>query len=132
MSEAITHGIRIVVESVHLPEHSDPDDARYVFAYRVSITNEGDTSATLKTRHWVITDANGGVEEVHGPGVIGQTPRLEPGQEHSYQSFSVLKTPRGTMHGSFQMVRDDGGPFDATIATFVLKTQDEASKMVLN
>lgn len=132
MSNAITGGIRIRVESVFLPEHSDPDEPRYVFAYRVHMRNEGDVPATLQTRHWVITDGQGHVEEVRGPGVIGQMPRLESGESHEYQSFSVLKTARGSMHGSFQMVRDDGEAFDAEIATFVLKTADEASRLVLN
>ena len=132
MSNAITDGIRIRVECVHLPEHSDPDEPRYVFAYRVSLHNEGEEPATLRTRHWVITDALGQIEEVRGPGIVGQTPRLEPGQVHEYQSFSVLKTARGSMHGTFQMVRDDGEEFDAEIAAYVLKTADEASRLALN
>lgn len=132
MSNAITGGIRVRVESVHVPEHSDPEQSRYVFAYRVLLRNEGEEPATLRARHWIITDARGHVEEVRGPGVVGQNPRIEPGRSHEYQSFSVLKTARGSMHGTFQMVRDDGEEFDAEIATFVLKTADEASHLALN
>ncbi len=128
---ALTDGIRVKVESVYLSEHSDPDEPRYVFAYRVSIRNEGTEAARLLARHWVISDAAAGTEEVRGPGVIGQTPRIAPGETHEYQSFCVLKTPRGSMHGSYQMVRDDGRAFDAEIATFVLSPPN-ASKLELN
>lgn len=131
MSTALTDGIRVEVESIYLSEHSDPDEPRYVFAYRVSIRNEGDEAARLLARHWVITDAAAGTEEVKGAGVIGETPRIGPGETHQYQSFCVLKTPRGSMHGTYQMVRDDGRAFDAEIAEFVLSPPN-ASKLELN
>ena len=132
MSVALTEGIRVVVASRYLEEHSSPKEGRFVFTYKVSISNEGESAAQLVARHWVITDAQGKVEEVQGPGVVGETPHLEPGDEHAYQSFCVLQTPRGTMHGSYQMVRTDGSTFDAEIAPFVLMTPGEDSKRVLN
>ena len=130
MSEATTEGVRVTVKAVYLPRHSDPAEPRYVFAYEVTIANEGTEWAKLETRHWVITDARGHVEEVRGPGVVGETPELEPGADHTYQSFCVLRTQRGTMHGSYQMVRRDGSGFDAEVAPFVLATPD--SEQVLN
>lgn len=130
--DLLTDGILIEVQSVYLQSHSDAHEPRYVFAYNVHITNTGESAATLVARHWVITDANGKIEEIRGPGVVGETPRLEPGQEHAYQSFCVLTTPRGTMHGSYQMVRDDGQDFDANIPSFVLSTGSERSRLVLN
>ena len=129
---ARTEGILVQVESIYLESHSDPDEPRYVFAYRIRISNEGTETATLVSRRWIITDAGGQIEEVQGPGVIGETPRLEPGQAHSYQSFCVLKTARGTMHGTYQMVREDKSSFDAEIPTFVLRTMDAEAKLVLN
>jgi ApaG protein len=131
-ARATTEGILVEVESVYLEAHSDPDEPRYVFAYTVHIKNEGDTPAKLETRHWVITDALGKIDEVRGPGIVGETPHLQPGDEHAYQSFCVLKTPRGTMHGSYQMVRDDGQRFDAEIPSFLLTTGSEAARLVLN
>ncbi|WP_428262611.1 Co2+/Mg2+ efflux protein ApaG [Haliangium sp.] len=119
-STAVTDGVRVVVRSVYLAEQSVPEDGRYVFAYTVAIANEGDLPAQLRTRHWVITDGNGGVEEVRGPGVVGETPRLLPGQSFQYTSGCVLRTSIGTMHGSYQMFRDDGSHFDAIIAPFTL------------
>jgi ApaG protein len=132
MSSAVTQGIRVEVASEFLPGHSDPESSRYVFAYFVTIKNEGEQSARLESRHWVITDGSGRMEEVRGPGVVGETPYLAPGQTHNYQSFCVLRTPRGTMHGSYQMVRDDGGQFDAEIAPFVLSTMTAEAEHYLN
>ncbi len=129
---AETDGIVVEVQSVYLQSHSDPNEPRYVFAYNVHIKNDGDNAATLVSRHWVITDARGTFEEVRGPGIVGETPTLEPGDEHAYQSFCVLKTPRGTMHGTYQMVRTDGETFDAEIPSFLLSTGSDASKLVLN
>lgn len=120
MSNAVTQGIRVTVEPRYLPTHSDPDGDRYVFSYTVVITNDGAKPAQLVTRHWVVTDARGSIEEVRGPGVVGETPYLQPGQVFRYTSGCVLETPRGTMHGSYQMVRDDGERFDAEIAPFAL------------
>ncbi len=124
-------GFRIEITTRYLPEHSDADEPRFMFAYHVSIHNDGDAPAQLLMRHWVISDAKGGIEEVRGPGVIGQQPRIKPGEKHEYQSYSPLKTPRGTMHGSFQMVRDDGTAFDVEIPTFVL-AMPELSNQMLN
>lgn len=118
-SNAITNGIRISVRSQYLPEQSSPAERRYVFAYTVRIENAGKVTAQLKSRHWVITDGNGHVEEVRGPGVVGKQPTLQPGQSFEYTSGCVLKTAHGTMHGTYQMVREDGG-FDADIAPFGL------------
>lgn len=120
MSEAVTQGIRVVVKSVYVPEQSIPMSHRYVFAYTVRISNEGKKAAQLINRHWVITHGSGRVEEVRGPGVVGAQPRLEPGQHFEYTSGCVLSTPHGTMHGTYEMKRDDGGSFQATIAPFSL------------
>jgi ApaG protein len=97
-----------------------PAAHRYVFAYTVRIANEGAEPAQLRSRHWIITDASGKVEEVRGPGVVGRQPLLRPGEHFDYTSGCVLETPRGEMRGSYQMLRSDGGAFDATIAPFLL------------
>ena len=119
-SIAVTDGIRVSVNAVYVVEQSAPRSRRYVFAYTVTISNEGSTAAQLRTRHWIITDANGKVEEVKGPGVVGQQPSLGPGEHFEYTSGCVLQTPRGEMRGTYQMHRPDGSKFDATIAPFVL------------
>jgi ApaG protein len=124
-SVALTDGIRVAVTSRYLPEQSMPLARRYVWAYTVRITNEGAEPAKLATRHWIITDARGKVDEVKGPGVVGEHPLLEPGDSFQYTSGCVLETPRGTMHGSYQMVRDDGRGFDAEIAPFTLSMPSE-------
>ena len=120
MSDAITEGVRVRVKTHYLQEQSTPSAGRYVFAYTIDIENEGDVSAQLLERHWVITHGDGHVEEVKGPGVVGQQPKLKPGGSHQYTSGCVLRTPHGTMHGSYQMVREDGTRFDADIAPFSL------------
>ncbi len=120
VSTAITQGIRVSVASAYVPEQSSPKSRRYVFAYTITISNEGTATAQLRTRHWVITDGNGKVEEVRGPGVVGQQPLLNPGDHFEYTSGCVLETPRGQMHGTYQMFRSDGTEFDATIAPFSL------------
>ena len=120
------------MEARYLPQHSMPSERRYVFAYQVNIANEGDVSARLMTRHWIITDGLGEIEQVQGPGVVGEQPHLEPGQQFQYTSGCVLKTPRGTMHGTYQMVRDDGDGFDAEIAPFVLSAPTPDSDRFLN
>jgi ApaG protein len=119
-SNAITLGIRVSVTSAYVPDQSSPTSRRYVFAYTIRIANEGTETAQLKSRHWVITDARGRVEEVRGPGVVGEQPTLRPGEEHEYTSGCVLETPRGSMRGSYQMLRPDGTRFDAEIAEFEL------------
>jgi len=115
-----THQIRIEVETAYLDEQSDPRERRYVFSYTITIRNEGTVPARLLTRHWVITDANGKVQEVRGDGVVGEQPHLKPGQGFRYSSGAVLETPVGAMQGSYQMVTDDGLQFDAPIAAFRL------------
>ena len=120
VSDAVTRGIRVTVRSQFVPERSSPRTRQYVFAYTVRIGNEGEEPAKLVTRHWIITDGNGNVQEVRGDGVVGQQPSLEPGQSFEYTSGCVLETPHGTMRGSYQMVRPSGEAFDAAIAPFLL------------
>mgnify|MGYP001325693272 CR=1 FL=1 len=120
VSSAITNGIRVDVASEYLPAQSNPLNRRYVFAYTVRVSNEGDEPAQLISRHWIITDAAGRVEEVRGPGVVGEQPYLDPGEVFEYTSGCVLETPRGTMHGTYRMERPDGTSFDAMIAPFEL------------
>lgn len=119
-SEAITQGIRVRVQSVFVPERSDPDQGQWFFAYRVEISNEGTEAAQLVSRHWIITDANGHVEHVQGPGVVGEQPTLQPGESFQYTSACPLMTPVGTMQGTYQMVTNNGETFDAEIAPFSL------------
>lgn len=119
-STAVTEGIRVVVRSAYVADQSLPAAKRYVFSYTVRIVNEGTEEAQLRTRHWVITDGEGNVEEVRGPGVVGQEPRLKPGEQFEYTSGCVLKTPRGQMRGEYQMHRSNGSVFDAAIAPFLL------------
>ena len=117
---ALTDGIRVRVQSMYLPDQSSPRDDRYVFAYTITISNEGARTAQLKTRHWIITDARGEIEEVRGDGVVGEQPKLAPGQSFQYTSGCVLQTAIGTMQGTYRFWRDDGSFFDATIAPFSL------------
>lgn len=120
MSIAITEGIRIAVETRYLEDKSEPQQDKFVFAYEITISNEGDDEAQLLTRHWIIQDATNYVDEVVGEGVIGKTPVLEPGHSFSYTSFCPLRTEWGIMKGTYGMVRPDGEEFDAVIAPFVL------------
>jgi ApaG protein len=119
-SEARTRGVLVQVESSYLPERSQPMQARWFFAYRIRISNQGEQVVQLISRHWIITDANGRVEEVVGPGVVGEQPVLGPGESFEYTSFCPLGTPFGTMRGSYQMTTEDGESFDADIAPFEL------------
>lgn len=119
-SRAVTRGIEVFVQSSYVPEQSEPDQQQWFFAYRVRLTNGGDETVQLLTRHWVITDANGQVEEVRGPGVVGKQPVLEPGQSFEYTSACPLTTAFGTMHGSYQMRARTGDAFDVEIAPFTL------------
>jgi ApaG protein len=118
--EAADHKIRVDVETSYLDEQSDPGEGRYVFSYTITIRNEGQVPARLLRRHWLITDANGKVEEVRGDGVMGEQPYLKPGQGFRYSSGAVIETPVGTMQGSYQMLGDDGAHFDAPIEVFRL------------
>lgn len=120
MNEATFHKIRVDVSTSYVDDQSKPDQGRYVFSYTITIRNEGKVPARLMTRHWIITDANGKVQEVHGEGVVGEKPYLMPGQGFRYSSGAVLETPVGAMQGSYQMVADDGKSFDAPIAPFTL------------
>ena len=119
-SVATTRGIVVEVESSYVADRSDPMRGRWFFSYRIRISNHGDEIVQLISRHWIITDAHGGVEEVRGPGVVGQQPVLEPGEQFEYTSFCPLPTPFGTMHGSHLMATEDGRSFDAQIAQFTL------------
>ena len=112
--------IQVDVKSAYVDEHSSPDNEQYVFAYTVTIRNTGAISAQLRTRHWIITDANAKVKEVRGDGVVGEQPHLAPGEGFQYTSAAVIETPVGSMHGSYQMVADDGHRFDAPIPAFSL------------
>ncbi len=120
MNTSSAHKIRVDVSTSYVDEQSRPDEGRYVFSYTITIHNEGTVPAKLLTRHWVITDANGKVQEVRGEGVVGEQPHLQPGQGFRYSSASVLETPVGAMQGSYQMMADDGARFDAPIAPFRL------------
>ncbi|HUL59955.1 MAG TPA: Co2+/Mg2+ efflux protein ApaG [Anaeromyxobacteraceae bacterium] len=120
MSTALTDGIRVIVRSDFRADRSDPGAGKWLFAYTVRIANEGPAHARLRARRWIITDANGDVEEVVGDGVVGQQPRLGPGEHFEYTSFCVLRTPHGSMEGTYRMERDDGSSFEATIAPFPL------------
>lgn len=113
-------GIRIEVATDYVDEQSEPDDSRYVFAYTITIANLGDMPARLLSRHWVITDANGRVQEVTGAGVVGEQPHLNPGEQFRYSSAAVLETPVGSMQGSYRMEADNGTNFDAPIPPFTL------------
>jgi ApaG protein len=114
------HYIEVSVNTLYVDAQSAPAANRYVFAYTVTITNRGSVPARLLTRHWVITDANDKVQEVRGPGVVGEQPYLPPGSSFEYTSGAVLETPMGSMQGSYQMKADDGVEFDAEIAPFLL------------
>ena len=118
----LPHDIRIDIETTYVESESLPDEDRYVFAYTITIRNEGIVPAKLLSRHWVITDANGKVQEVRGEGVVGEQPHLKPGEGFQYTSGTMLETPMGTMTGSYQMVADDGSTFDAQIPEFLLTT----------
>jgi ApaG protein len=114
--------ITVTPRSMYLEEQSDPAQKRYVFGYRIRIENTGTISAQLLSRHWIITDADGDTHEVKGDGVVGEQPVLRPGQSYEYQSGSQLSTEMGTMHGTYQMVAEDGTRFDAPIPRFTLST----------
>ncbi len=120
MSGKNPYNIAVAVQTRFLDDQSAPSDNRYVFAYTIHIANLGDLPARLISRHWVITDANGQVREVRGEGVIGEQPWLRPGEDFHYTSGAVLETAVAVMHGSYQMLADDGRQFDAPIPQFTL------------
>jgi ApaG protein len=125
MSTATTLGVQVDVESRYHPEHSDPSSKVWLFSYKVRITNHSDRAVQLVSRRWTITHGNGREEQVHGRGVVGEQPLLDPGERFEYTSFCQLETSMGAMHGTYQLVRDDGSTFDATINPFTLADPDE-------
>jgi ApaG protein len=120
VSDTTTRGVRVEVRTAYVPERSAPQESRYFFAYRIRISNVGEETVQLLSRHWVISDGEGNMEHVRGPGVVGEQPVLEPGEAFEYTSFCPLPTPIGSMHGTYQMVTAGGSAFDAEIAPFPL------------
>jgi ApaG protein len=120
MSETITNGVKVQVTSRFLEERSNPPARKFIFAYTVTITNTESLAVQLMSRKWVIRDADGDIETVEGPGVVGEKPVLQPGQSFEYTSFCPLETPFGTMEGHYNMVAADGSRFQAKIAPFGL------------
>jgi len=120
-STAITDGVRVDVAARYSAEHSDPRNSEWFFLYTITVTNEGDQTVRLVSRHWTIVDATGDAREVQGPGVVGQTPELEPGEAFEYTSGCPLNTPFGSMTGSYEMLRSDGTRFQAEVALFELR-----------
>lgn len=120
MEESVENHISVNVDTRYLEDQSDPDERRYVFAYTITIRNRGTVPAKLVARHWLITDANGKVQEVRGEGVVGEQPHLMPGQGFRYTSGAVLETPVGSMQGAYHMLADNGVRFEAPIAPFTL------------
>ncbi len=122
MTDSLQNNIKVDVETRYIEEQSNPEQNYYVFAYTITIQNQGQQTAQLLTRHWVITDSNHKVQEVRGDGVVGEQPILKPGEQFVYTSGTMLETSVGTMKGSYQMESADGSKFDATIEEFVLST----------
>ncbi len=116
----IQHNIDVTVKTAYVRTQSDPDNARYVFAYTITITNNGSVSAKLLRRHWLITDANDKIQEVQGAGVVGKQPHLKPGDTFCYTSAAMIETPFGYMQGSYYLITDDGIEFDTEIPVFGL------------
>ena len=114
------YDITVAARTAFIPDQSDVDSGRYVFAYTITITNTGTVPAQLVSRHWIITDSNNQVQEVRGDGVIGEQPLLRPNESFQYTSGTAIATPVGTMRGSYQMVAQDGVQFDAPIPEFML------------
>ncbi|MEE9342128.1 MAG: Co2+/Mg2+ efflux protein ApaG [Gammaproteobacteria bacterium] len=114
------HNILVEVSTQYIEEQSIPEQNRYVFSYQITISNHGNTSAQLLTRHWIITDANNKTQEVRGEGVVGEQPQILPGDNFSYTSGTMIETPVGSMHGSYQMISSDQVEFDAEIPAFTL------------
>lgn len=115
-----THDITVKAQVRFIPDQTDENAKRYVFAYTITITNTGTVAARLVSRHWIITDAEGGVQEVKGEGVVGEQPLLRPNESFEYTSGTAIATPVGTMRGTYQMVASDGAKFDATVPEFTL------------
>jgi ApaG protein len=133
-SDCVSEGIRVIARPVYLADHSDPDHEnprarRFAFGYTITIRNEGEAPAQLLRRHWVIVDANGERQDVEGEGVVGEQPRLEPGDEFEYTSWAPIHTSWGTMEGEYTMRRDDGSTFDARIGRFYLVAELETASV---
>ncbi len=122
MQDQERYEFTVEVKTAYLQEHSLPEDNRFVFSYTISITNTGNVTATLLRRHWIITDANNKVQEVHGEGVVGEQPCLNPGQSFQYTSGAILETPVGCMEGAYDMLAEDGVEFESPIPIFNLST----------
>lgn len=122
-SEAVTNNVRVEVESHYSPEHSQPFQDQWMFQYSIRITNEGHETVQLLSRHWIITDSSAHIDEVKGPGVVGEQPVLAPGECFEYSSWCPLKTSTGVMRGTYQMVSEGGDRFDIEIAPFALKAR---------
>lgn len=120
MTTKAAYEIKVKVESFYIAEQSAPELRRFIFAYKISISNTGLVAAKLLSRHWIIADGNGKIEEVKGPGVVGEYPHLNPGEEYSYTSGAMIETPVGTMRGTYHMIADDGVLFEAEIPQFTL------------
>lgn len=120
MAERADYDIKVFAQSFYIEDQSAPEQDRYAFAYRITIRNEGTVPAQLLTRHWIITDSDGRVQEVRGEGVVGEKPHLRPGEAFQYTSGAIIETPVGSMRGSYQMIADDGMRFDAEIPVFTL------------
>ena len=120
-SEAETAGVRVNVRAHYSPEHSSPVASKWFFLYTIRVSNEGQETVQLLSRHWVIRDATGQIEEVRGPGVVGEQPVIEPGESYEYTSGCPLPTPFGSMEGTYQLVTESGVEFDAQIAEFMLR-----------
>ena len=130
MYRAVTRQIEVIVEPSFLPERSSPEDGRFFWAYTIAIINAGTQTVQLKTRYWIITDGTGRSQEVRGEGVVGEQPVLDPGERFEYTSGVPLPTSSGFMSGSYQMVTEDGEPFDIDIPAFSLDSPDH--KRTLN
>ena len=130
MFVATSRAIRVTVVPQYLPDQSEPSKSQFVWAYTVRIENTGDVAVQLRSRHWKITDGLGRLQEVKGPGVVGKTPLLRPGEMFEYTSGTPLSTPSGFMGGTYQMVSESGERFDIEIPTFSLDTP--GSKRQLN
>ena len=120
-SAAVTSSVRVQVESRYHADRSAPARKEWFFTYTIRITNERSAQVQLISRHWIITDETGHVEEVRGPGVVGKYPFIKPGETFQYSSFLTLGTPNGVMRGAYQMVAEDGTPFEVEIAPFALR-----------
>lgn len=120
ISEALTRGVRVRVQSEYSADQSAPSKNQWFFLYTVTISNDGPETVQLLTRHWIITDGTGHIEEVRGPGVVGKQPTIKPGESFEYTSGCPLSTPFGVMEGTYQMVTESGDRFDAKIAPFTL------------